>query len=80
MTLVCINKKSVVSRKELSTPVNPSVLQDPLTRTKWDVINHLGNTFEGNCYSRSDDSAQISDTVVSNINFVVNNKKREFVF
>lgn len=43
----CSNKKSVASRKELSTPVNPSVLQDPPRSTNDYDIDFLGSTSVG---------------------------------
>ena len=42
MKLECCNSKPVVSCKELGTPVNPAVLEDPPTSTNEDVIDLLG--------------------------------------
>ena len=41
MKLECCNNKPVVSCKELGTPENPAVLEDPPTSTNKDVINLL---------------------------------------
>ena len=39
MKLECCNNKPVVSCKELGTPENPAVLEDPPTSTNEDVID-----------------------------------------
>ena len=41
MKLECCNNKLVVSCKEIGTPVNPAVLQDPPKRINEDVIDLL---------------------------------------
>ena len=41
MKLECCKNKSVVSCKEIGTPVNPAVLENPPTRTNEDVIKLL---------------------------------------
>ena len=41
MKLECRNNNPVVNCKELDTPVNPAVLEDPPTHTNQDVINLL---------------------------------------
>ena len=39
MKLEWSNNKPVISRKELGTPKNPAVLEDPLTSTDKDMID-----------------------------------------